>query len=378
MNFELSDIPERPIKPRNSGLTMMMDKGLSIRQAEDFLSVAAGYCDLIKLGFGTSYITPGVKEKVALYQKAGMKVYLGGTLFEAFLIRGMFDEYLRVMDKFGLDSVEVSDGSLQITHDLKCEYISLLAKQYTVLSEVGSKEAGILIHPKVWKSMMNNELQAGSWKVIAEARESGTVGIFRPSGKAHVSLVKQIVESVPAEDIIWEAPQKSQQVWFIKELGPNVNLGNIGYEEVIPLETLRLGLRGDTFMSFITHKSQVIKTEPKVPEKVTSKNRMKEISVKELKAKLDKKEDIQVIDCREPYEYEIANINAQLIPMGEMMDNIDKISRDKTVVIHCRSGARSGNIIQALEAREGFTNLYNLKGGILAWADEVDNSLTKY
>ena len=201
MNFELTDIPAREKKPREGGLTMMMDKGLSIRQAEDFLSVATDYCDLIKLGFGTSYITPGVKEKVALYQKAGMKVYLGGTLFEAFLIRGMFDEYLRVIDKFGVDSVEVSDGSIQITHDLKCEYISLLAKHYTVLSEVGSKEAGILIHPKVWKTMMNKELQAGSWKVIAEARESGTVGIFRPNGKAHVSLVKQIVESVPADKI---------------------------------------------------------------------------------------------------------------------------------------------------------------------------------
>lgn len=378
MNFELTDIPQRTIKPRQNGLTMMMDKGLSMRQAEDFLSVAGSCCDLIKLGFGTSYITPNVKEKVKLYRDAGMKVYLGGTLFEAFLIRGMFDEYLRVMEKFGLDTVEVSDGSLLITHDLKCEYISLLAKHYTVLSEVGSKEAGILIHPQKWKTMMKKELEAGSWKVIAEARESGNVGIYRPSGKAHVSLVKQIVEAVQAENIIWEAPQKSQQVWFIKELGSNVNLGNIGYDEVIPLETLRLGLRGDTFMSFISHKTQVIKTEPREPEKTKPKAKMKEITVKELKAKLDNKDDIQVIDCREPYEYEIANINAELIPMGEMMDNVDKIARDKMVVIHCRSGARSGNIIQALEAREGFTNLYNLKGGILAWADEVDNTLTKY
>jgi len=258
MNYNLTDIPERSKKPRQKGLTMMMDKGLSIRQTEDFLSVATNYCDLVKLGFGTSFITPGLKEKVKLYQEAGMKVYLGGTLFEAFLIRGLFDEYQRVLEKFGLDSVEVSDGCVLIDHDLKCEYISLLAKQYTVLSEVGSKEAGILIHPVKWKSMMQDELQAGSWKVIAEARESGTVGIFRPSGKAHVSLVKQIVEVVPAESIIWEAPQKSQQIWFIKELGAEVNLGNIGYEEVIPLETLRLGLRGDTFMTFIKNKSKVV------------------------------------------------------------------------------------------------------------------------
>lgn len=378
MNFELSDIPQRTRKPRQTGLTMMMDKGLSLRQAEDFLSVSADYCDLIKLGFGTSYITPNLKEKIKLYRDTGMKVYLGGTLFEAFLIRGMFDEYLRLLDKFGLNCVEVSDGSIQISHDLKCEYISLLAKYYTVLSEVGSKESGILIHPRLWKNMMQKELDAGSWKVIAEARESGTVGIFRPSGKAHVSLVKQIVEVIPKDSIIWEAPQKSQQVWFIKELGANVNLGNIGYEEIIPLETLRLGLRGDTFMTFISNKSQVIKTEPREPEKSKPKNKMKEITVQELKAKLDAKENIQVIDCREPYEYEIANINAELIPLGEIMDNIHRISRDKPVIIHCRSGARSANIIQALEAREGFTNLYNLKGGILAWADEIDNSVAKY
>ena len=171
-NYELPFIPERPAQPRNSGLTMMMDKGLSLRQAEDFLSVSGNYTDLIKLGFGTSFLTPNLEQKIKLYHEAGMKVYLGGTLFEAFIIRNMFDDYRKLLDKLKLECAEVSDGSIEMPHDKKCEYINILSKDRTVLSEVGSKEAGIIIHPAMWTSMMNAELQAGSWKVISEARES--------------------------------------------------------------------------------------------------------------------------------------------------------------------------------------------------------------
>jgi phosphosulfolactate synthase len=168
------------------------------------------------------------------------------------MVRNMFDDYLRlVVDKLKLDAIEVSDGSILINHDSKCGYISKLAQHCTVLSEVGSKEAGILISPNKWKQMMHDELQAGAWKVIAEARESGNVGIYRPSGKAHVSLIGKILNKIKQEDIIWEAPIKSQQVYFIKLLGSEVNLGNIAPDEVIPLETLRLGLRGDTFFTFM-------------------------------------------------------------------------------------------------------------------------------
>ena len=251
MNFTLPHIPERSAKPRNKGLTMMMDKGLSIRQAEDFLSVSGHLTDIIKLGFGTSYVTPNLEQKIRLYTEAGMKVYLGGTLFEAFIVRNMFEDYLRLLDKLKLNCAEVSDGSIVMHHDKKCEYIQKLAKNCTVFSEVGSKEAGIIIHPAMWISMMNKELQAGSWKVIAEARESGNVGIYRANGTAHTLLINKILAKVDRDSILWEAPIKAQQVWFMKLLGSDVNLGNISYDDVIPLETLRLGLRGDTFFSHL-------------------------------------------------------------------------------------------------------------------------------
>lgn len=251
MNYELPFIPERTKAPRDNGITMMMDKGLSWRQAENFVDSSADYTDIVKLGFGTSYLTKDLEKKIRIYHEAGLKVYLGGTLFEAFIVRGMFDDYRKLIEKLKLETCEVSDGSIIINHEKKCNYIRTLAKDYTVLSEVGSKEEGILISPSKWINMMQSELEAGSWKVIAEARESGTVGIYRPNGTAHVSLVNKIIAKVKMENILWEAPIKSQQVWFIKQFGANVNLGNISANEVIPLETLRIGLRGDTFHDYL-------------------------------------------------------------------------------------------------------------------------------
>jgi phosphosulfolactate synthase len=250
-NFNLSYLPERSEKPRRNGVTMVMDKGISLRQAEDFLEVSADYVDFVKLGFGTSIVSKNVKEKVKLYKKAGIKVFLGGTLFEAFVIRNKFEDYLRYMNDLDLDAAEVSDGSIELEHEQKCEYISRLARDYTVFSEVGSKEEGVIIHPARWIKMMQNELSAGAFKVIAEARESGTVGIFHKNGSAHSMLITRIVNKVKLENIIWETPQKSQQVYFLKLFGCDVNLGNIGVDDVIPLETLRLGLRGDTFFTFL-------------------------------------------------------------------------------------------------------------------------------
>ena len=246
-NFELPHIPERPLKPRQYGLTMMMDKGLSLRQTEDFISANEHLTDIAKLGFGTAFVTNDLEEKVKLYQSANIRPYFGGTLFEAFIARNMFDDFRKMCDKYNLDLCEVSDGSIEIKHDQKLEYISELAKDRTVLSEVGSKDAGIIISPAKWIKMMMTELQAGSWKVIAEGRESGNVGVFRPNGTAHTYLINKIIAKIKPEDILWEAPQKTQQVWFIKLFGTNVNLGNIAPNEVIPLECLRLGLRGDTF-----------------------------------------------------------------------------------------------------------------------------------
>ncbi|MFO0436614.1 MAG: phosphosulfolactate synthase, partial [Sphingobacteriaceae bacterium] len=168
-NFELEHIPARTERPRTTGLTMVMDKGLSLRQAEDFLSMSADYVDFIKLGFGTSVISKNLKEKIKLYQNAGMKVYLGGTLLEAFIVRNKVNDYIKNISDLGLNCAEVSDGSITLNHDKKCEIINQLSKDFTVLSEVGSKEEGVIIHPARWISMMQSELQAGAFKVIAEA-----------------------------------------------------------------------------------------------------------------------------------------------------------------------------------------------------------------
>ena len=251
MNYKISQLPERTVKPRESGYTMAMDKGLSIREAEDFMSVCEPHVDIVKLGWATSFVTPKLSEKLAVYKNAGVPVYLGGTLLEAFIVRNEFEEYLRILDKFKLTFAEVSDGSIELPHDEKCEYIRKLSKYVTVLSEVGSKDELKIIPPYKWIQLMNKELEAGSWKVIGEAREGGNVGLFRSTGEVREGLVDEILTQIPNERIIWEAPQKSQQVWFIKLIGANVNLGNIAPNEIIPLETIRLGLRGDTFNHFL-------------------------------------------------------------------------------------------------------------------------------
>lgn len=256
MNFELKQLPERTLKPRSSGITMVMDKGLSVREAEDFLSTSGEFVDLIKLGFGTSYVSGQLDKKLAVYAAAGIPVYVGGTLFEAFVVRGQFNDYLKMLEKYGIRHAEVSDGSINLDHEEKCKYISELSKHVTVLSEVGSKDAEKIIPPYKWIELMQKEIDAGAWKVVAEAREAGNVGIFRGTGEVREGLVQEILTKIPEETIIWEAPQKTQQVYFIKLLGCNVNLGNIAPNELIPLETLRLGLRGDTF-SFFLDKDQV-------------------------------------------------------------------------------------------------------------------------
>jgi phosphosulfolactate synthase len=255
VNFNLSNIPKRTAKPRQSGLTMVMDKGLSVTEAQNLVEAAGDFIDLLKLGFGSSLITPNLEKKINIYRSAGVPVYFGGTLLEAFVIRNQFDEYRKLLDKFKMTHAEVSDGSITLDHNKKCEYIKTLSKQVTVITEVGSKEEGIIIHPNKWIEMIQKELECGAWKVIAEARESGTVGIYRPSGHAHVALVNKILSKVKAENIIWETPNKGGQVYFIKLVGANVNLGNIAPNEVIAVESLRLGLRSDTFFQYLDKKS---------------------------------------------------------------------------------------------------------------------------
>ncbi len=251
MNFNLSQIPERNLKPRSHGITMIMDKGLSITEVHQFMSVASPHADIVKLGFGTSFVTPRLREKIEAYQSYDIPIYFGGTLFEAFLIRNQFEEYIRVCQDYGITYMEVSDGSIDIPHAEKCGYIEKLTKYGTILSEVGSKDAAHIIPPYKWIELMRSELNAGSTYVIAEARESGNVGIYRGSGEVREGLVQEILTQIPEEKIIWEAPQKAQQLYFIELIGANVNLGNIAPNEVIPLETMRIGLRGDTFHLFL-------------------------------------------------------------------------------------------------------------------------------
>lgn len=256
MNYNLSQLPDRTVKPRKDGITMVMDKGLSIREIEDMLSVSEPHIDIVKLGWGTSFVTPNLDDKLAAYRSANIPYYFGGTLFEAFVVRNQFDDFRRLIDRYQLQYAEVSDGSVDMPQDVKCEYIRTLAQQVTVLSEVGSKDEEKIIPPYKWIQLMRAELDAGAWKVIGEAREAGNVGLFRSSGEVRQGLVEEILTQIPNESILWEAPQKSQQVWFVKLLGANVNLGNIAPNDLIPLETIRLGLRGDTFSHFLNSKTK--------------------------------------------------------------------------------------------------------------------------
>ncbi|HRB30769.1 MAG TPA: phosphosulfolactate synthase [Ferruginibacter sp.] len=251
MNFNLSQIPDRIAKPRKSGLTMVMDKGLSVDEAKNFMSVAAPHIDMVKLGFGTAYVTKTLKEKLEIYRSHDVPVYFGGTLFEAFLIRNQFEDYITVCKEYGISYMEVSDGSITIPHTEKCGYIEKLTKHGLVLSEVGSKDAAHIIPPYKWIELMRAELNAGSSYVIAEAREAGNVGIYRGTGEVREGLVQEILTQIPEQQIIWEAPQKAQQLYFLELIGCNVNLGNIAPSEVIALEAMRIGLRGDTFNLYL-------------------------------------------------------------------------------------------------------------------------------
>lgn len=256
MNYNLPFLPERPAKPRDNGLTMMMDKGLGMNEAISFIESSAEFTDLVKFGFGTAIFSKLVKGKMEAYRESGIEPYFGGTLFESFIVRDMFDEFRKFSSSMGVETVEVSDGSMKLEHEKKLEYISQLSKDFKVLSEVGSKVKGVEIPHEEWVRYMKTELEAGAWKVIAEARESGTIGIYNSDGSANIEIIDDIIHHIKVENVLWEAPNKSQQVWFINLLGPNVNLGNISTTEVVSLEALRLGLRGDTFFNFLPEKFQ--------------------------------------------------------------------------------------------------------------------------
>jgi phosphosulfolactate synthase len=242
-------LPRRPTRPRQLGLTHVIDKGLTLGQVEGLFDVAGDYIDIVKLGWGTSYVTRNLREKLALYEDLGVPVVLGGTLWEIAFAQQKLDAWRRWVVSLGLRHVEISDGTIALPHEVKLEHISRLSQDFTVLSEVGSKDIETVIAPYRWVEMIEAELRAGSWKVITEARETGTAGIFRGDGEVRMGLIDEIVHAIDPGRLLFEAPQKPQQVWFIRKFGPNVNLGNIPPDEVIALETLRLGLRADTLRS---------------------------------------------------------------------------------------------------------------------------------
>jgi phosphosulfolactate synthase len=232
------------LEPRTAGLTHVIDKGLGPRAWEDVLETSGTYIDIVKLGWGTAYVTPNLRRKLDVL--AEKRVVIGGTFFEAVFAKGRVDDYKSWLTELGLTHVEISDGAVDVPRERKLELIAELARDFTVLSEVGSKDAEVVYAPYQWVEWIREELDAGAWKVITEGREGGTAGIYRPTGEMRTGLVDEIVHDIEVSDLIFEAPSRSAQAWFVRHFGPEVNLGNIPPEEVIPLETLRLGLRADT------------------------------------------------------------------------------------------------------------------------------------
>ena len=240
------DLPPRRPKPRSEGLTHVLDKGMSRTDVEGLFDLAGDYIDIVKLGWGTPYVTRNLEKKLELYRSFDVPVVCGGTLFEAVVVKDKLDEYQSWLSDNGITHIEISDTTIELPHERKLELISELANDFVVLSEVGSKDAAVVYAPYQWVEWIQDELAAGAWKVITEAREGGTAGIFRPTGEVRTGLIDEIAHNVDVADLIFEAPTKDSQAWFVRRFGPDVNLGNIQPDEVIPLETLRVGLRADT------------------------------------------------------------------------------------------------------------------------------------
>ncbi len=243
---ELLDLPNRTPKPRSTGISHVLDRGLSVTEVDSLAEVAGEHIDIVKLGWGTALVTGNLEAKVARYQEHGLPVVMGGTLTELAIHQDRLDQLLQWTTRLHLEHVEISDGTITLPHEEKLELIERLSRDFTVLSEVGSKDDTRIMAPYRWVELIQAELEAGAWKVIAEARESGTSGIYRHDGEVRMGLIDEIVHAVDPEKLIFEAPRKDQQVWFIRRFGANVNLGNLAPDDVVSLETMRLGLRSDT------------------------------------------------------------------------------------------------------------------------------------
>jgi phosphosulfolactate synthase len=243
---DLLELPQRTTKPRQEGITHVLDRGLSVAEIDGLVEVAGDYIDLVKLGWGTAVATGNLEAKLDRYRQHGIPVMFGGTLTELAIAQNRLDRLVAWLHQLQLDHIELSDGTINIEHERKVELIASLTREFTVLSEVGSKDDTRIMAPFRWVEQIEAELEAGAWKVIAEARESGSVGIFRHDGEVRMGLIDEIVHAIPADRLLFEAPRKDQQVWFVRRFGPDVNLGNITPEDVLSLETVRVGLRSDT------------------------------------------------------------------------------------------------------------------------------------
>jgi phosphosulfolactate synthase len=250
MNTPLLDLPERTTKPRERGITHVLDRGLSIAEVDGLIEVAGASVDLVKLGWGTALATENLEPKLRRYREHGIPVVLGGTLTELAIAQGRVDRLVTWLHELGIEHVEVSDGTIVLDHDDKLALIERLTREFIVLSEVGAKDNERYMAPYRWVEEIERELAAGAWKVIAEAREGGTAGIARPDGEVRMGLVDEIAHAIDTDRLLFEAPRKEQQVWFVRRFGTNVNLGNIPPADVLSLETIRLGLRFDTVGAF--------------------------------------------------------------------------------------------------------------------------------
>jgi phosphosulfolactate synthase len=244
------DIPERAVKPRERGITHVIDRGLSLAEVDGMLEVIGDSVDIVKLGWGTALVSANLRPKLARYAGYGIPVVLGGTLTEVAIRQGRVREMVAWLHELGIEHVEVSDGTITLEPEVKRRLVRELAGEFTVLSEVGNKDAHFIMAPFRWVEQIQGELEAGAWKVIAEARESGTAGIYRADGEVRTGLIDEIAHAVDVDRLIFEAPKKEQQVWFLEQFGSDVNLGNIAADDVVSLETLRLGLRADTVLRF--------------------------------------------------------------------------------------------------------------------------------
>ena len=244
------NLPKRSKKPRNNGLTMVLDNGLPINLIKDYLELANKYIDYVKLGWGTGIITLNLEKKIELFEKYNIPISFGGTFFELCVIQNKLDEMISFLKDLGIEYLEISNGTIDISLKEKLKYIEKFSKDFKILSEVGSKDSEAVVAPKKWVNEIKNTLSAGSWKVILEGRESASAGMYRKSGEIRTGLIEEIIEEIDIDNLIFEAPTKNSQVWFIKQFGSNVNLGNIAFKDIIALETLRLGLRGDTLKDF--------------------------------------------------------------------------------------------------------------------------------